>query len=192
MSVKKNVSQLIHVLAQNVRSLRKAKGMSLQTLIEKSGVSKRMLNMIEKGETNPSVRTIDSIAQALEVSFGDLISSSSQQQVHLYAPSDFTLKKLDRKGSLTRVLTTTPPRPLELWEWQLEPGAVYTATPDTPGSQAILLVLAGEVTVETNNEHHVISKGSAVRFASDRPYRFTAHIKKKTHFVASFLVQPIR
>jgi transcriptional regulator with XRE-family HTH domain len=163
--------------------------MSIQNLIDKSGVSKRMLNMIEKAETNPSVRTIDSIARALEVSFGDLISKSSQQQVHLYAPSDFILKTLDRKGSQTRVLTTMPPRPLELWEWQLEPNANYTATPDISGSQAILLVLSGEVTLETANEKHVIPKGAAVRFASDQPYRFTAHPKKKTHFVASFLIQ---
>jgi transcriptional regulator with XRE-family HTH domain len=186
--MKTNANQLIDILAQNVRSLRKAKGMSVQDLINKSGVSKRMLNMIEKAETNPSVRTIDAVAKALEVSFGDLISSTSQE-VHLYAPSDFALKKLDRKGSQTRVLTTTPPRPLELWEWRLEPGASYTATPDTLGSQAILLVLAGEVTLETETERHVIGKGSAVRFTSDQPYKFTAHAKKKAHFVASFLVQ---
>jgi transcriptional regulator with XRE-family HTH domain len=188
--VKKNASQLINTLAQNVRTFRKARGMSVQDLIDKSGVSKRMLNMIEKGATNPSVRTIDSVARALEVSFGELISSSSDKQVHLYAPSDFTLKKLDRKGSQTRVLTTTPPRPLELWEWKLEPGASYTATPDKVGSQAILLVLAGEVTLETEREQLVISKGSAVRFASDQIYRFIAPSKKRTHFVASFLIQP--
>jgi transcriptional regulator with XRE-family HTH domain len=188
MAVKKKTNQLIDSLASNVRTFRKAKGWSLQRLIEESGVSKRMLTLIEKGEANPSVKTIDRIAQGLGVSFGELLSVSEGSQVQVFTSSDFVLKKIDQKGSRTRVLTTLAPRPLELWEWTLAAGASHTATPDRPGSQAILLVLAGELSLETENETHLIRKGSAARFASDQPYSFYAPAKKKVHFVTSFQI----
>jgi transcriptional regulator with XRE-family HTH domain len=188
MPVRKNTNRLIDILAHNVRGFRKAKGWSLQKLIEASGISKRMLTLIEKGEANPSVKTIDQIAQGLGVSFGELISANEGQKVQVYTSGDFIIKKIDQKGSQTRVLTTLAPRPLELWEWTLAAGASHKATPDRTGSQAILLVLAGELTLKTHNETHLIRKGSAARFASDQPYSFHALAKRKVHFVTSFQI----
>ena len=46
---------LSHNVAVNLKSIRRAKGMSLDVVSEQTGVSKSMLAQIEKGSANPSL-----------------------------------------------------------------------------------------------------------------------------------------
>ena len=68
------MSVLEHV-AENVRRLRAAAGLSQQALAEAADVSRRMLVGIESGDANVSLNTLDRIAEALQVSFADLVKA---------------------------------------------------------------------------------------------------------------------
>ena len=57
------MSVLEHV-AENVRRLRTAAGLSQQALAETADVSRRMLVGIESGDANVSLNTLDRIAEA--------------------------------------------------------------------------------------------------------------------------------
>ena len=59
-------------ISENLRRIRKARGMSLDTMSERTGVSKSMLGQIERGESNPTVSTIEKIAEGLKISFDEL------------------------------------------------------------------------------------------------------------------------
>lgn len=54
--------------------LRTAKGYSLRTLEELSGVSKTEINDIENGKINPTIETLQLLAAALEVELSDLFT----------------------------------------------------------------------------------------------------------------------
>ena len=54
--------------------LRTAKGYSLRALEELSGVSKTEINDIENGKTNPTIETLQLLAEALEVELSDLFT----------------------------------------------------------------------------------------------------------------------
>ena len=58
---------------ENLRLIRKAKGMTQIVLGEETGVSNRCIQMWEKGEREPALSNILSLAKALDVSLEDLI-----------------------------------------------------------------------------------------------------------------------
>jgi len=57
-----------------VRELRSSKNLTLKNLAEKTGLSVSYLSDVERGNTNPSLNTIEVIADALEVSVQNLIT----------------------------------------------------------------------------------------------------------------------
>lgn len=59
-------------LAQRLRSLRDARGHSLETLAELSGVSRSNISLIERGESSPTANVLDKLAGALGVTLASL------------------------------------------------------------------------------------------------------------------------
>lgn len=59
-------------LAGRIRELRQHQGLSLDALAEKSGVSRSMLSLIERGETSPTAVVLEKVAVGLGVVFASL------------------------------------------------------------------------------------------------------------------------
>src|SRR3990170_2098877 len=57
-------------IGTRVRALRREKGLTLRELSSHSGISVGLLSELERGQGNPSVATISSIANALAVNVG--------------------------------------------------------------------------------------------------------------------------
>jgi len=60
------------LFGDRVRELRKSKGLSQEELAFRASVHRTYLGGIERGERNPSLKNIKSIADALGVSLSDL------------------------------------------------------------------------------------------------------------------------
>ena len=60
------MSRVDRKIAENLKRIRKAGNMSLDTMAARTGVSKSMLGQIERGESNPTVATIEKIAEGLK------------------------------------------------------------------------------------------------------------------------------
>ncbi|WP_413377740.1 helix-turn-helix domain-containing protein [Alkalihalobacillus sp. 1P02AB] len=62
------------MVVNNIRSLRKSKGMTLERLSIASGVSKSYISYIERGvQKNPSIAVLIKIAKVLEIEYVELI-----------------------------------------------------------------------------------------------------------------------
>ena len=66
---------LSYNVSENLKRLRKSKGMSLDVVAEQTGVSKSMLAQIEKGKANPSLGVLGKIVSGLRVEFQELIAA---------------------------------------------------------------------------------------------------------------------
>jgi transcriptional regulator with XRE-family HTH domain len=60
-------------LGQNVRRLRKAKGISQEELADLAGVHRTYASDIERGTRNPSITVVEQFASALHVTTGSLL-----------------------------------------------------------------------------------------------------------------------
>ncbi len=56
------------IIAENLKTLRTERNLSLGQLAELSNISKVMLSQIEKGDTNPTINTLWKIANGLKSS----------------------------------------------------------------------------------------------------------------------------
>src|SRR5215510_10519495 len=54
-------------IAERVRDLRTARGLTLETLAERSGVSRSMISLIERGESSPTAVLLERLAAGLGV-----------------------------------------------------------------------------------------------------------------------------
>src|SRR5215831_19201985 len=59
----------------NLRRLRTRRGLSLEKLSQRSGVSRAMLSQIELGQSAPTINVLWKIARALDVTFATLIQT---------------------------------------------------------------------------------------------------------------------
>lgn len=66
-------TDLLRRLGLHIRRLRLEKGVSQEGLADLAGLDRTYVGGIERGERNPTVKNIDKLARALEVSIKDLL-----------------------------------------------------------------------------------------------------------------------
>src|SRR5205823_3043826 len=69
-------SDLNQRIAERVRELRAAQGLSLDALAAKSGVSRSMISLIERGESSPTAAVLEKLAAGLGVTLASLFDAS--------------------------------------------------------------------------------------------------------------------
>src|SRR5436853_6995678 len=62
-------------IAERVRELRAAQGLSLDALAGKSGVSRSMISLIERGESSPTAVVLEKLAVGLNVPLASLFDA---------------------------------------------------------------------------------------------------------------------
>ncbi len=68
-----SAAKLLKTFGRSVRSLRKQRGLSQESLAEACGLSRNYISDIERGVRNPGLLVIVGIARALRVSLRELI-----------------------------------------------------------------------------------------------------------------------
>ncbi|MFI6598058.1 helix-turn-helix domain-containing protein [Nonomuraea sp. NPDC050536] len=162
---------ITQAIANNVRAQRSHRGLTLDALAARSGVSRGMLVQVEQGRTNPSVSTLTRIASALGVTVARLVEVSDVPVVRIVDKSDVVT--FDQGAVQARLLVgADSPMILELWDWHLAPGEHHDGDAHPPGTREMLTVLAGELTLTVYGKSHVVRTDDAVLFTADRPHRY--------------------
>jgi transcriptional regulator with XRE-family HTH domain len=164
------VREITSAVAEHVRSLRTARGWSLDELAGRSGVSKGMLVQIEGVRTNPSVGTLARVADAFGVTVARLLEPpAAEHAVHIVAAEDAPLLWQGAGGGLGRLLRgMNEPDFVELWEWRFAPGERHDSADHAPGTRELLHVLSGELTVTVAGTDHRVAAGHTIDFRADR------------------------
>jgi transcriptional regulator with XRE-family HTH domain len=93
-------------LGQQLRTLRKRRGLTLQQLADLTDLSRTYISQIETGTANPSVATLKKVADVLGVPMGALFSDGLDQPPDPPAPltaaqSDVRVVRRDGRKSLS-------------------------------------------------------------------------------------------
>jgi transcriptional regulator with XRE-family HTH domain len=159
-------------VAVNTRSLRQARGWSLDAFAARSGVSKGMLVQLEQARTNPSLGTLCRVAEALSVSLAALIETADAPTVRVVAGG--TTLWAGASGGSGELLAGSDEREhVELWRWELAPGEVHRSEEGHAGGTIELVhVLDGSLTLEVDGADHAVEPGGAASFPGDRPHAY--------------------
>jgi len=162
---------LTPVLGANLRRLRTRRGLSLERLASRSGVSRAMLSQVELGHSTPTINVVWKVAAALEVPFSALVSAPKQGGLSvLRAGRAKVLSSHDGGFSSRALFPFESPRRAEFYELKLKPGTVERADPHAPGTVENLVVNVGSVEIEVEAERVELSPGDAVLFHADLPH----------------------
>jgi len=168
------VDEVPPALGPNLRRLRSKRGLSLERLARRSGVSRAMLSQIELGQSAPTINLLWKVARALEVPFSGLIERSTDKAaVVLPARSGKLLANQD--GTFTsRALFPFDDRRnrTEFYELRLKPAGAERAAPHPPGTTENLVLTAGAVEIEVDDVAHRLNVGDAILFSADVPHSY--------------------
>lgn len=155
-------------LARNLRRLRVERGLTLDELAKRAGISRSMLIQIEQQRVNPTLATLVRIAQAVDVGLAELVELGSRRRVRVVSREDGVELWSSSGGGSGRLLVGSDQLDhIEFWEWRLEPGDVHQAEAHAAGTAEILHVLDGDLTLEVDGEAHAAAAGESVIFSAD-------------------------
>lgn len=166
------------VIAKNLKSYREGKKLSLERVAELTGVSKTMIGQIERGESSPTIKTISKIANGLKIPFTALINNP-QPDTKVVLRSE--IQTLSEDNGKYRVYPNFPfedDRRFEVYSVEIEKGGFLSTDSHKEGTEELLTVFEGELTVRVNHNEYTIRNGDSIRFKADRPH--TYHNSGKT------------
>jgi transcriptional regulator with XRE-family HTH domain len=160
-------------VGSNLRRLRTRRGLSLERLAHKSGVSRAMLSQVELGRSAPTINVLWKVARALGVTFSALLSTNlDASPVLLRESSAKRLSSLDGSFSSRALFPFDRPRRVEFYELRLKPHALEEADPHPPGTAENIVVNAGTVIITVGTSAHVLNQGDALLFSADVPHAY--------------------
>jgi transcriptional regulator with XRE-family HTH domain len=160
-------------LARNLRRLRTERGLTLDELARRAGVSRSMLIQVEQKRVNPTLATLVRLAQALDVGLAELVELGSRTRVRMIPAGDVAELWSSPEGGRGRLLVGSDQLDhIELWEWSLESGDVHEAEAHAPGTAEIIHVLEGELTLEVDGESLAAAAGESVVFSADADHAY--------------------
>ena len=162
-------------LGREIKSLRKAKGLSLQELGSACGKSIGFLSQVERGLSTPSISDLHQIANTLEVQISWFFPDGAAAE-----PSDggVVVRKARRRrlafasGIADYLLSPNLDGPLELLWSSMEPGAESgPGFYDHVGHEGGV-VLRGALELWVGEQHFLLAEGDSFSFPSSTPHRY--------------------
>jgi transcriptional regulator with XRE-family HTH domain len=180
-------------LARNLRRLRAERGLTLDELARRAGISRSMLIQIEQQRVNPTLAILVRLAQALDVGLAELVELGSRRRVRVIPPGDVAELWSSPSGGSGRLLVGSDQLDhVELWDWRLEPGDVHEAEAHLPGTMEIVHVLDGALTLSVDGESHVAATGESVIFSADADHSYANRGEHSLHALMIVITPPAR
>lgn len=159
------------IISQNLKKIRKERGISLQQLSDLTGVSKSMLGEIHRGMANPTITVMWKIARGLQIPFSALLYEDRE-------PVEIVLRK-DMEGvvkgngyDVYSVFAFEEDRKFEVFMEEIEPGASYNTHSHNPGVEEYVLVGAGKLEMMFRNTSYLVEEGESIRFKADQTHGY--------------------
>jgi XRE family transcriptional regulator, regulator of sulfur utilization len=157
------------VLADNVRMLREARGLSQQQIAKLAGVPRATWTHLESGGANPTLAVLVKIANALQVRLDELLAAP-RGPARLVRADELPVR---RRGLVEiRKLLPEPLPGLDLERLVLPAGARMAGVPHTPGTREYLTCERGSVELAVGGEKYALAAGDLVTFRGDQRHSY--------------------
>ncbi|MDE3838149.1 DNA-binding protein [Bacillus methanolicus] len=161
------------IIAENLKMIRKTRGLSLESAAEATGVSKAMLGQIERGESSPTVTTLWKIATGLQVSFSTLIREEPSEIVLVSMKDVDPVIENNGEYRVYSIFPFDPRKKFEIYIIELDPGCQHVSDPHNEGIEENITVMSGCLEMKINSESYLVNAGSSIRFTANRQHSYT-------------------
>jgi len=169
-------------IAARIAHLRADRALSLEALATRSGVSRSMISLIERGETSPTAVVLEKLATALGVTLAALFASpqpgaspvarAAEQALWRDPHSGYVRRNVSPDGSLG--MASGARSPIQIVEVAFPPGArvSYESAARESAVHQQIWVLDGVVEVTVGSELFRLESGDCLAHVLDQPMSF--------------------
>lgn len=161
-------------LGSRVKELRKKRGLTLEELAERSGVSRAMISKLERGEKNPTLVVAAKLAEGFGVTLSQLVGIEEQREV-VVVPREKRMVMRDPKTGFERQLLSPSfgGRGVEFIR-NVVPGHSTSGEfpPHRSGVEEYIVVEKGILRAVIGGEEYLLEEGDALYFEADVSHRF--------------------
>jgi transcriptional regulator with XRE-family HTH domain len=176
-------------IAERVRTLRAARDLSLEALASRSGVSRSMISLIERGESSPTAVVLEKLAAGLDVLLASLFEAPSDGARGPSGPvarRDDQPEWQDPASGYVRRNVSPPgvPQPMQIVEVRFPAGgrvAFETGARETRVHQQVW-VLEGAIDITLGRERHRLRQGDCLAMQLDRPAMFHNPTRRQARY----------
>jgi len=175
-------------IAARVRGLRAANDLSLEALAQRSGVSRSMISLIERGESSATAVVLEKLATSLGVALAALFEDPQAPASPLARRAAQPQWRDPASGYLRRNLS--PPgfeAPLQLVEVEFPPGArvAYESAAREPAMHQQVWVLEGRIELGVGDELFRLDAGDCLAMQLDRPVSFRNPGRQRARYLVA-------
>jgi transcriptional regulator with XRE-family HTH domain len=184
-------------IAERVRDLRAAAGLSLEQLATRTGVSRSMISLIERGESSPTAVLLEKLAGGLGVTLAGLFDAAASPAPGAGGPvaryADQAEWQDPESGYLRRnVSPPGVPQPMHIVEVRFPAGARVAF--DTGGRDVTvhqqIWVLDGAIDVTVGRTRHRLQAGDCLAMTLGEPTMFHNPTRSATRYAVVIASDP--
>ena len=154
------------ILGNRLKKRRTEMKFSLRALAEKTDLTASFLSQMERGLTNPSLKSLQRIATALNVPLLYFLADQSNTSPVVRAGQRAKLE-LDNDTLSYELLSPNLAGKLEALMRVLKPGGEVIARPLSLETEQIIFLLEGVLTVTLKNCEYILNAGDSIYFNGD-------------------------
>jgi transcriptional regulator with XRE-family HTH domain len=161
-------------LGERVRGLRRERGLTLDLLAERSGVSRAMISKLERGEKNPTLVVAAKVAEGLGVRLSQLVGVEERREV-VVVPRGRRMVVRDPETGFERQLLSPSflGRRIEFIKNVVpEDSTSGEFPPHRRGVEEYVVVERGRLRAFLGGEDYLLEEGDALYFEADVSHRF--------------------
>lgn len=145
---------------------------TLQQLADVAGVSLGLISQLERGIGNPSFRTLQRLADALDLRIGDLVEAASTQAARpMIVRHDGRARlQVSAEAPIYELLTPNLKGKLEVLETTLPPGFSNRNQPFQHVGEECVVVQSGSVDVAVGDLIDTLEAGDAITYDPTIPH----------------------
>lgn len=182
-------------LAARLRALRAERGLTLDALAERAGVSRSMISLVERGESSPTAAVLDRLAAGLGVTLASLFADGERADAPPVSRRGEQVAWRDPETGYVRRNLSPPgfPSPIELVEVEMPAGArvVYdSAGPRAVGIAQQVWVLEGRLELSVGGATHVLDTGDCLAMRVEGHVVFRNPGERATRYVVALAAEP--
>lgn len=194
--MERGLSEVDARLAARLRGLRTKRGLTLDGLAGRAGVSRSMISLVERGESSPTAAVLHRLATGLGTTLASLFAEEGRSEASpLARRADQSAWRDPETGYLRRNLSPTGfPSPIELVEVILPPRArvAYDSVPRSIGIGQQVWVLEGAIELTVGADTHRLVVGDCLAMRVDRPTAFRNPTDRPTRYVVALTTDGAR
>ncbi|WP_125559459.1 helix-turn-helix domain-containing protein [Salibacterium salarium] len=174
--------QLSVHIGKKLRQIRTQKGLNLEEMAVRTGVSKPMLGQIERGDSNPTVGTLWKIANGVNVPFTSFVELERPYATKITYDE---LKTLDGDhGGLhvKPVFQKDSHTPFEVFYVDIDAKQSYYSNAHPKGVEEYIFLQQGHIEIEIEDDCFELQEGDALRFEASEDHVYTNKSDEKASF----------